>query len=84
MSKVCRPTRGWSKKISQVSRKRSAGRIVIRLPGAHRTSELDCPLVDAGLELGQPDPAVHGRIAAAEHVQVHAVQDDDPHPADTM
>ena len=53
--------------------------LVVRLTRTHGALELARPLVDLGLELGDADPAVERRIAAADHVEVHAVQDNDSH-----
>src|SRR5438045_1198270 len=53
--------------------------LAVRLPALHRELELACPAVDAALELGDAEAAVHRWVAAPEHVQVDAVQDDDPH-----
>ena len=54
---------------------------VVRLPAADVTAELRGPLVDAGLQLREREPAVEGGVATREHVEVHAVQDDDLHGA---
>src|SRR6266516_4337641 len=53
--------------------------LVVRLAALDGQLELPRPLVDAALELGDRQPAVHLRIATAEHVEVDAVQDGDPH-----
>src|SRR6185312_14391394 len=54
---------------------------VVRLPATDVAAELGAPLVDAGLELREREPAVERWIAAREHVQIHAVQDDHLHGA---
>ena len=47
----------------------------------HRTvqSSSKCPLVQARLELGDPESAVELGIATPEHVEVDAVEDENPH-----
>ena len=53
--------------------------LVVRLPAAHGALELERPLVDPRLELGEAEAAVELGIAVPEHVEIDAVQDDDPH-----
>ena len=58
--------------------------LVVRLPAARRALELEGPLVDPRLELGEPETAVELGITASEHVEIDAVQHRDPHGADPM
>src|SRR4051812_30733006 len=51
----------------------------VRLTALHGELELARPRVDATLEVGDRETAVHLRVAPAEHIQVDAVEDDDAH-----
>jgi hypothetical protein len=53
--------------------------LVVRVPAAHRAAELVRPLVDLGLQLVDPLAAVQRGVAAAEDVEVDAVQDLEAH-----
>ena len=56
----------------------------VRLPAADVTAEPRGPLVDPRLELRERDPAVHGRVAARQHVEVDAVEDHHLHWRGTL
>ena len=53
--------------------------LVVRLPAARRALELDGPLVDPRLELGEPETPVELGITDRQRVEVDAVQHRDPH-----
>src|SRR4051794_12958966 len=53
--------------------------LVVRLAAQDGELELPRPLVDPALELGDRQPSVQPRVAAAEDVQIDAVEDEHPH-----
>src|SRR4029079_6928636 len=53
--------------------------LVVRLAALDGQLERPRPLVDAALERGDREPSVELRVAAAEDVQIDAVEDEHPH-----